>query len=161
MKVFSVPVDLSQEHTSHLIYLSLNTFWHASSFSAPRFLPAKPPTLVVPVFILLCSLYSCSAPLPINLPLFLKFCIYILLRCGSPSQSCSCAATLRRRLLSSCSFCSQHSFTMLPELARSSHSRCVSEFTQPVKRTGREGGRVSVTELQQTRRVKRRGVGRL
>lgn len=104
MKVFSVPVDLSQEHTSHLIYLSLNTFWHASSFSAPLFFPAKPPTLVVPVFIPLCSLYSCSAPLPINLPLFLKFCIYILLRCGSPSQSCSCAATLRRRLLSSCSF---------------------------------------------------------
>lgn len=51
---------------------------------------------------------SCSCchpplqPTPLQLPLFLKSCIYILLRCGSPSQSCS-TATLRRRLLPSCS----------------------------------------------------------
>lgn len=64
---------------------------------------AKPPTLVYPVFTLLCSMLHCSSPLPITLPPFLKFCIYILLRCGSPSQSCY-TATLRRRLLPSCSF---------------------------------------------------------
>lgn len=44
---------------------------------------------------------SFAAPLSPSLsPLLLKYCIYILLRCGSPSQSCS-TATLRRRLLPS------------------------------------------------------------
>lgn len=35
----------------------------------------------------------------------------------------------------------QVSFTMLLELARSSHSLCVPEFTQPVEKREREGER--------------------
>ncbi len=61
----------------------------------------------------------------------------------------------------------QVSFTMLLELARSSHSLCVPEFTQPVEKRERErerereNSRISVTELQQTLKAKGRGVGRL
>lgn len=57
----------------------LSFFWPRIKHSVS----AKPLAPVVSVFVVLCSLLLCSSPLPIHAPLFLKFCIYILLRCGS------------------------------------------------------------------------------
>lgn len=102
----------------------------------------------------------CSFPLPVTLPLFLKSCIYILLRCGSPSQSCS-TATLRRRLPSLLLL-----FAFSPQsggLSRLIYNASgvgqiftltLCAWVHPACREEREGesknGRISVTELQQT-----------
>lgn len=102
----------------------------------------------------------CSFPLPVTLPLFPKSCIYILLRCGSPSQSCS-TATLRRRLPSLLLL-----FAFSPQsggLSRLIYNASgvgqiftltLCAWVHPACREEREGesknGRISVTELQQT-----------
>lgn len=118
---------------------------------------AKPPTLVYPVFTLLCSMLHCSSPLPITLPPIPE-----ILHLYSAAVWLTQPILLHRNLeeetpslLLLCSLPSledyQDSFTMLLELARSSHSHCVPEFTQPVEKREerkRKGGREKPAEYQ-------------
>lgn len=127
----------------------------------------------LPLQLFLCPLSSAAwhfaarhfaAPsLHITFPLFLKFCMYILpqpilLLCNLEEETPSLLLLCTLPRLEDY----QHSFTMLLELARSSHSRCVPAFTQTGREEReRERKQQNISDRTKTLKAKRRGAGRL